>query len=163
MRRTFGITILLTMLSCSHQTELMALPEDLVKESVVLSNTLSGGYASFYPEHSQFVEIPGHSAQGFKSGVAVLMSMGGWAGGNTNNQYVAVYAINEKLNLDKRYKKYRLVSFKQVGGKGDRLFTTISSENQGLVLSGFGYGEKDSLCCPSQPISLMLTMSARGH
>lgn len=162
MKRILGMTILLTMLSISYPTKLMALPEDLAKESVVLSNILSDGYAKFYPEQSQVVEIPSYPSLGFKSGVAVLMSMGGWAGGNTNSQYVAVYAVNEDLKLGKAPKKYRLISFKKVGGKGDRLFTTLSYENQALVLSGFGYGELDGLCCPSLPINLMLTIGDRG-
>lgn len=50
MKRMLGMTILLTMLSVSYPTKLMALPEDLAKESVVLSNILSDGYAKFYPE-----------------------------------------------------------------------------------------------------------------
>lgn len=162
MRKMLGMTILLTILSGSYQTKLMALPEDLAQESGALSKMLSDGYAKFYPEQSQTVEIPSYPSLGFKSGVAVLMSMGGWAGGNTNNQYVAVYAINEDVKLGKAPKKYRLISFKRVGGKGDRLFTTLRYTNQALLLSGFGYGEKDGLCCPSLPINLMLTIGERG-
>lgn len=163
MKKMLGMTILLTILSCSYQTKLMALPEDLAQESVALSKILSDGYAKFYPEQSQIVEIPSYPSLGIKSGVAVLMSMGGWAGGNTNNQYVAVYAVNEDLKLGKAPNKYRLISFKRVGGKGDRLFTTLSYENQALVLSGFGYGDKDGLCCPSQPMVLSLSLSDRGN
>lgn len=162
MNRRLGMAILLTMFSVSHPTQLMALPTDLAKESVALSEILSDGYAKFYPEQSQMVEIPGYPSLGFKSGVAVLMSMGGWAGGNTNNQYVAVYGINADLKLGKVPNQYRLISFKRVGGKGDRLFTILSYENQALVLSGFGYGENDSLCCPSLPINLTLTIGDRG-
>ncbi|KAI9130811.1 hypothetical protein [Acaryochloris sp. CCMEE 5410] len=156
------MAILLTMFSVSYPTQLMALPADLAQESVALSKMLSDGYAKFYPEHSQVVEIPGYPSLGFKSGVAVLMSMGGWAGGNTNTQYVAVYGINEDLRLGKAPNKYRLISFKRVGGKGDRLFTTLRHENQALVLSGFGYGDSDGLCCPSLPINLILTIGDRG-
>ncbi|ABW25841.1 hypothetical protein AM1_0797 [Acaryochloris marina MBIC11017] len=156
------MAILLTMFSVTYPTQLMALPEDLAKESAALSKMLSDGYAKFYPEQSQMVEISGYPSLGFKSGVAVLMSMGGWAGGNTNNQYVAVYGINADLKLGKAPNQYRLISFKRVGGKGDRLFTTLSYENQALVLSGFGYGENDGLCCPSLPINLTLTIGDRG-
>lgn len=163
MKRMLGMTILLSMLSVSYPTKLMALPEDLAKESVVLSKILSDGYAKFYPEQSQVVEIPSYPSLGFKSGIAVLMSMGGWAGGNTNSQYIAVYAVNEDLKLGKASKKYRLISFKKVGGKGDRLFTTLSYENQALVLAGFGYGDNDGLCCPSQPMVLSLSLRDRGN
>lgn len=163
MRRRLGMAILLTMCSISHPTQLMALPEDLAQESVALSEILSDGYAQFYPEQSQMVEIPSYPSLGFKSGVAVLMSMGGWAGGNTNNQYVAVYAINENLKLGQASNQYRLIAFKRVGGKGDRLFTTLRYENQALILSGFGYGENDGLCCPSQPMVLSLSLSERGN
>lgn len=162
MRRRLGMAILLMMFSASYPTQLLALPAGLAQESVALSKMLSDGYAKFYPEQSQVVEIPGYPSLGFKSGVAVLMSMGGWAGGNTNTQYVAVYGINEDLKLGKAPNQYRLISFKRVGGKGDRLFTTLRYENQALVLSGFGYGDNDGLCCPSLPINLMLTIGDRG-
>lgn len=160
MIRTLSLTIALTLFSFLPQQVLMALPEDLSQEVYTLSQTLSDGHAKFYPEQSQFMEVSGVPALGDQAGIAVLMSMGGWSGGNTNNQYVALFAANEKLRSAD--KKYRLVSFLNVGGKGDRLFTQLSHSNQTLVLSGFDYGKKDALCCPTQPITVVLAIGERS-
>lgn len=163
MLRTFSYLILLIFLSLAQASGAMGLPTDLEEESRLLSRTLSDGHASFYAEDAQWMEISSHPALGQQPGIAILMSMGGWAGGNTNNQYVAIYAINKKLELGKKYKKYRLVTFEKVGGKGDRLFTELTESDQHLVLSGFSYGEKDGLCCPSQPITLKFAIGSRGN
>lgn len=163
MLRTLSYLILLIFLSLAQTRGVLGLPTDLKEESNLLSRTLSDGYAIFYPTDAQWIEIKSQSALGDQPGVAVLMSVGGWTGGNTNNQYVAVYAINKKLDLGKEHKKYRLVAFEKVGGKGDRLFTGLKESHQNLVLSGFSYGENDGLCCPSLPITLVLTISDRGN
>ena len=136
-----------------------SLPEALTREVALLGETLSDGHAVFYPEYSSAIEVPGNDALHYRTGVAVLVSMGGWAGGNTNNQYLAVYAVDDRPEARKTY---RLLGFAEVGGKGDRLFTGLSAEGQQIVLTGFDYAETDSPCCPSIPLQIGFVVDDRG-
>lgn len=156
------LAIIAVIVSGLCNAELRTLPKDLATEAGTLAATLSDGHAVFYPEYSKYIETPGIETLGYTSGVAVLMSLGGWGGGNTNNQYVALYAINEKLPGSDPYKKYRLVSFAHVGGKGDQIVADLRATDQGLILVGFGYGEGDSLCCPTRPWEITVDIGEWG-
>lgn len=145
--------------SVSHGEPLPMLLEAEVK---LLASSLTDGYAQFYPEYSQYTEYTVSESVGYEKGIAVLVSMGGWAGGNTNNQYIAAYAVNRPLFASEKNKKYRLVSFALVGGKGDRFFTDLKSAPQGVILTGLEYGENDPSCCPSQAVEVRYFVGRRG-
>ncbi|WP_029652395.1 hypothetical protein [Marinobacter daepoensis] len=139
------------------------LPDELAEEAGMLGSLLSDGRAVFYPDSASYLPLSSLSGPGYSNGVAVLMSLGGWGGGATNNQYLALYAVNDSIAGIAPVKTYRLLSFTQVGGKGERLFTDVQEGDKGLVLTGFSYTGEDPLCCPSKPLKVIFTIGTRGE
>lgn len=140
-----------------------SLPDELAEEAGMLGSILSGGRAVFYPESASYLPLSSLSGPGYSNGVAVLMTLGGWGGGATNNQYLALYAINDSIAGVSPVKTYRLLSVRHVGSKGDRLFTGVRETGKGLVLSGFSYAAEDPLCCPAKPLEVTFTFGERGE
>ena len=139
-----------------------SLPDELAEEAGMLGSILSDGRAVFYPESASYLSLSSLNGPGYSNGVAVLMTLGGWGGGATNNQYLALYAINSIAGVSP-VKTYRLLSVRHVGGKGDRLFTGVRETGKGLVLSGFSYAAEDPLCCPAKPLEVTFTFGERGE
>ncbi len=140
-----------------------SLPDELAEEAGMLGSILSDGRAVFYPESASYLSLSSLNGPGYSNGVAVLMTLGGWGGGATNNQYLALYAINDSIAGVSPVKTYRLLSVRHVGGKGDRLFTGVRETGKGLVLSGFSYAAEDPLCCPAKPLEVTFTFGERGE
>ncbi len=141
------------------QAEWKKLPVDLELEVAHLAKTLSDGYAQFYPEYAQYKEF---KALHYKTTAAVLFSLGGWGGGNTNNQYFAIYGENERLELNHPHKKYSLIAFIQAGGKADRYLEDLAILKDEFHFTGKGYGFNDSLCCPTENIKVTFKLNNRG-
>ena len=140
-----------------------SMQDELAEEAGMLGSILSDGRAVFYPESASYLPLSSLSGPGYSNGVAVFMTLGGWGGGATNNQYLALYAINDSIAGVSPVKTYRLLSVRHVGGKGDRLFTGVRETGKGLVLSGFSYAAEDPLCCPAKPLEVTFTFGERGE
>lgn len=79
-----------------------------------LATMLSDGKAILYTDGIDYIPVElSDGSGGMQEGCVTLFHLGGWGGGNTNRQYLAVFAKNESGN------GFRLVDFALVGEKFD--------------------------------------------
>ena len=161
IHRAVCVSILLLLGTAS--AEMQPLPADLADETKKLGSTLVDSYAELYVDGARYLEFPDFPIWGYENGVAVLFYVGGFMGGNNNYQYLALYGINAPDTRRDKEKKYSLVAFSQIGGKGDRLFEQMSILKSRIYLSGFAQTEDDPMCCPSGPISAVVKIGLRGE
>lgn len=97
--------------------------------------------------------------------VAVLFNLQGPAKGNGSWQFLAFFEANVSLSPEfPAASQYRLLGFKQIGGRGVRLFDPTTATFQGgkLSVDGSAFKPSDSMCCPSLPIRSVFVIKD-GH
>ena len=123
-------------------------PDPALDKSVErLAALLTDGYATL--DQGQLFPVRASNL------VAVFFNLQGPAKGNGTWQFLAFFEANIALSPElPASSKYRLLGYKQVGGRGTRLFNPASATFQHgkVIVGGAAFKPSDSMCCPSIPI-----------
>lgn len=144
------------------QVKAEPLPEELALDVKMLSDALVDLHAELNADEVIYAQIQANTYDGYKDVVAAIFTIGGWGGGNSETQYLAVFDINDIDENATEKNEYSLMSVIPIGGRGDRFFDSIGTLGGNIVLFGLEYLDDDPSCCPSQPITVLVSIGRRG-